>query len=378
MSEQHSAKTDSKALTPKSTKDVWDKIDILTKPIFASFTAAVIAIIGYFGQNTLTAISAQEQNARLYTELLSRREEAESALRKDMFGVIMKDFFNNSTVDNVAPATEPENIRSKQDPNSIENSLSKSILKLEMLALNFGDSLSLGPLFKEMSRDVELALEINKNTIIDWKKEASKHQKRLRSLAKRVASTQLTTIFPRGQNINLKEIPTRAVEIPDDGHPSKEWTYTLNDISGEDINNQIVELDGVRRIFEMRFRNADLLNKSVQVKLNIFEFVTKEIVDKYGRTETYEDLEKIADMEFTLDYFNFPLIDNSRLSHNHRVAVVIEDFDINTIKVTGVVFPGLYASQRDKPFLNEAIQELKDQQHKSERGTNQPLQLLEK
>jgi hypothetical protein len=30
--------------------------------------------------------------------------------------------------------------------------------------------------------------------------------------------------------------------------------------------------------------------------------------------------------------------------------------------VKGVLFPGLYASQRDKPFLNEAIEQLKNQQ----------------
>ena len=67
-------------------------------------------------------------------------------------------------------------------------------------------------------------------------------------------------------------------------------------------------------------------------------------------------------MVFTLDYFNFPLIDNTRLSHNHRFALILENFDEESIDVKGVLFPGLYASRRDKPFLNEAIQQLKDEQ----------------
>lgn len=360
--EQDKAAAPATPSTPEKTKkDLWDKIDILSKPIFASLTAGVIALLGYYGQSTLTAISAQEQNARLYTELLSRREEAESALRKDMFKEIMSGFFADV------------------DARDVRNSLSKKILKLEMLALNFGDSLSLGPLFKEMSNDIERVLAANKETVIDWQNVASVYQKRLRGLAKRVASAQLSTIYPRGTDIKLTEIPTELVEIPDDNHQSQEWSFTLNDMSKmgskEDIDAHVVELDGVKRIFEIRFRNADLKNQSVQVKLNIFEFFTKQAPDAQGVMQSYEDLEKVADMEFTLDFFNFPLIDNTRLSHNQRFALVLEQFDINTIKVTGVVFPGLYASERDKPFLNEAIQELKDQQYPTHENGGQATAL---
>jgi hypothetical protein len=39
--------------------------------------------------------------------------------------------------------------------------------------------------------------------------------------------------------------------------------------------------------------------------------------------------------------------------------LIIEDFDHKTIELKGVLFPGVFASQRDKPFLNEAINELK-------------------
>lgn len=222
----------------KPGKDIWDKIDILSKPLFASLTAATIALLGYYGQSTLTALSAKEQDARLYTELLSRREEAESALRKDMFKEIMSGFFTNV------------------NPDDIENSLSKKILKLEMLALNFGDSLSLGPLFTEMSADIERVLEANRERIADWQIVAAEHQKRLRGLAKRVASAQLSTIYPRGRDISLKEVPTEAVALPPSGRQSAQWHYTLNDISDMDIEQHIVQLEGVRRIFELRFRNA--------------------------------------------------------------------------------------------------------------------------
>ena len=128
--------------TKKPGKDIWDKAEILSRPIQATVTAMAIAAIGYFGQQTLTTINSQEQNARLYTELLSKREEAESSLRKDMFNTILSGFFD----------------KDKQE----EHDLSKRILKLEMLALNFGDSLSLGPMFSELSRDIEHKYSSNK------------------------------------------------------------------------------------------------------------------------------------------------------------------------------------------------------------------------
>lgn len=255
------------------------------------------------------------------------------------------------------------------DEKNINDSLSKKILKLEMLSLNFGDSLSLGPMFKEISSDIERLLEANSDKIRDWKNIASAYQKRLRSLAKRVASTQFTTLYPRGVNISLPEIQTSIIEIPENGRPTTNWPFTLNDVSkmsDEQIKDHTVEHDGVKRIFQMQFRNADHMSQSVQVKLYIFEFITKTFTDDYGEEQTYETMEKVADMEFTLDFFNFPLIDNSRLSHNQRFALVLEEYDINTIKVAGVIFPGLYASQRDKPFLNEAIQELKSQTNSNE------------
>ncbi len=110
------------------------------------------------------------------------------------------------------------------------------------------------------------------------------------------------------------------------------------------------ELNGVRRGFTIQFRNADLERRRVQVGVRISDLDP----EKVQATDT--------NMEFTLDYFNFPLIDNTRLSHNHRFALILEKFDQESIDVKGVLFPGLYASQRDKPFLNEAIQQLKDQQ----------------
>ena len=145
------------SLTPTEDKqrirDKWDYIEILLRPASAFMTALTVALIGWYGQQALKDRASEDttrahnaqveetrrteitQNYRLYSELLSRREEAESGLRKDMFSTILKEFFQTQNANN--------------DPVDV----AKRLLKLEMLALNFGDALSLSPLFLELDKD---------------------------------------------------------------------------------------------------------------------------------------------------------------------------------------------------------------------------------
>lgn len=323
--------------TKKPGKDIWDKAEILSRPIQATVTAMAIAAIGYFGQQTLTTINSQEQNARLYTELLSKREEAESSLRKDMFNTILSGFFD----------------KDKQE----EHDLSKRILKLEMLALNFGDSLSLGPMFSELSRDIEHKYSSNKKDT-NWRLTAAPYQKRLRSLAQRVASAQIAALSQRGINISV-DIPLSKLEVtkPD----PEDWLYnwpsdSVNDLPGEMNNINIFKLEDKTYRVTMHFRHMDKIRKSLEAGLTIDSLDT----DNPESSHT--------EMNFTLDYFNFPLIDNTSLPDNQRIALVLENFGQTKITVRAILFPGVYASQHDKPFLNEAIQQLDKQQGKKGNG----------
>lgn len=353
----------------KSQKDVWDKIEILSRPIIASLTAIVIGTIGYFGQNTITELSSQEQNARLYTELLSRREEAESSLRKDMFKEIMSGFFTKiETKDKSKDKIKEQNLEGIEEyKDDIKDNLSKKILKLEMLALNFGDSLSIGPLFTELSSDIERVLRANGNMIEDWKTVAGHYQKRLRSLAKRLASRQLATISSGSNSSDKNEfkitVKTEIVEMPDDDEdPESKIFYWMSEEDQNVVDEDKLKLDGVIRFFEITLSNADLENYTVSVNIKILE-IPKDKSNK--KDNSLRGPEIVAHENFKLDFFNFPLIDNTRLSHNHRFALVIEDFDSNTIELKGVLFPGVYASQREKPFLNEAINDLKANKDKN-------------
>ena len=354
----------------KPSKDKWDIIEILARPISAMLTAITIALIGYIGQDTLTKINSQqensrakiaaeEQDARLYTQLLSSREAAESALRKDMFKEIMDGFFMDIDIKDNAAEFDPA-----KNAIDIENQISKKLLKLEMLALNVGDSLSLGPLFSEVSKDIERILKSHKDIFEDWIVASSTHRKRLHSLAKRVASAQLSTIAPKGEVITIR-VPYENIE-KQSANPNEEWQYTwpYDDKSYGATSNPLNVLPHCRefnnsaekctpkRSITIQLRNASYKKKSVQINLII------ESLDETKITEV-----EPTKINFKLDYFNFPLIDNTRLSNNERFAIILEDFDAGEVVLKGVLFPGVYASQRDKPYLNEAIQDLKIQKN---------------
>ena len=352
--------------TEDKQRDIWDYIEILGRPISAFFTALAIALIGYFGQLALsdresklnerllvqqqeeTKRAAQEQNYRLYTELMSRREVTESDLRKDMFAAILSDFFKKADHDN--------------------KDISGRLLKLEMLALNFGESLSLSPLFLEMDEDIEkmrqkveiLKKAAGQNRFDDNKrdlleKEVAAYKKRLHGLAKRVSEWQLSALGSGGHMFEFEFPVEKAMgkskyTWPDD-YAKTEFEKKQNGTTPKDLfllksSYADHELDNISRSYTFTFSEVNKNRKTVKVGLEI-----------QGK-ETERD--SVTEIEFELNYFNFPMVDNTRLSKNQRFALIIEDFNDNIIKVAGICFRGLHASQRDKPFLDEVIDQLKE------------------
>jgi len=111
-------------------RDKWDKIIIVLQPIGGLLTALTIALVSYFGSSYLNNKQTNDSRIRLYTELMSGREQAESALRKDMFNSILGTILKDS------------------------HSLDENILQLELLAYNFHESLNLMPLFAYLNRQI--------------------------------------------------------------------------------------------------------------------------------------------------------------------------------------------------------------------------------
>ena len=364
MSQSSSSQQD---VTDRPKRDRWDKIEILLSPAAALFTAITVTVISFIGQDIIekrnervsrdAAVQAQKdeniakaaqkeetlrvetvENYRLYTELLSKREEAESALRREMFTTILNNFFKTGTTG-----------KGKED-------LGRQILKLEMLALNFGESLSLSPLFVATAETIERFKYPGFGDLF-----RNRDRRRLRSLARRVASQQVSALLSRSSSHDIR-IPLKTLVVPDEKDPHKfaarlndegefvEYLYPEFDEDFKDLEENdtfSLTLEKITHSYSMVFSNVDTTLKSVDVILEIEE-----------EREEDESAPKVVERRFKLNFFNFPMVDNTRLSHDQRLALVLREFDDTKIVLTAIVFPGKFSGQRDKPFLDDVIHRL--------------------
>src|SRR5215813_667417 len=116
---------------PKDRSDLWVEIGkVVGMPLAA-------LILGFIFNYTLSKAQARDNDMRLYTEMMGRREQADSDLRKDMFKAVLDKFMSNDSA-NMKPLEK----------------LDQQILELELLAYNFHESLDIGPLFKRIHKQV--------------------------------------------------------------------------------------------------------------------------------------------------------------------------------------------------------------------------------
>ena len=286
-------------------RDVWDKIQILVQPLGGLFTAFAIALLGFKSSEFLNRRQAIETNTRLYSELMSKREESESALRKDMFQTIIGSFVQGT---------------GKGDLNS-------SVLNLELLAYNFHESLNLKPLFLDLKRRIshEIARAGNRSARAEYEG----YLDRLERVARETARKQVIVLEGVGKKFD------RSIDLSEDP-------------SGESLEPATLVLDSLQATFGIDILSVDRANKEVEVGLSV------ETPDaKLGRqTKT---------ASFTVSFFDFPMIDNTRLAGGNRCAIVLNGFSSYSADITVVLFPGAYASLKEKPYYSEVIESVRQE-----------------
>ena len=295
---------------PRKQRDFWDKIEILMHPVGGLLTAAAITLLGFITSSALSQRQTIDTNTRLYTELMSRREESESALRKDMCVSILSSFVN---------------------PN--ETALSSSVLNLEMLAYNFHESLNLKPLFMELRRRVVSARAAARTPAAQA--ENDRYFDRLETMAREIVRRQMIVLEGVGKRFD------RTVDLTEDP-------------GGTSLEPATLTLNGDSTTFAIDVLGVDRENREVRLGLSI------ETPDPELGRQT-----KMA--TFTVSYFDFPMIDNTRLVGGQRCAVVLNQISDQSADITLVLFPGTYASLKEKPYYNEVIESVLDANRKLER-----------
>lgn len=282
----------------KKQKDAWDKLAILFHPVGGLLTAVAVAFVGIQGSQLLERRQSLDTNARLYSELMSRREEAESSLRKDMLVSIIAQYLR--------PAS---------------GNLDDKALNLELLAYNFHDSLDLRPLFFDLQRKLQAAPAGERAELL----------RRIQDVAREITAKQLFALEGKGRSfrrtVDLEALQAARAGIELDGE-----RLTIGDTTCQ-VN--------------LRVLSADLAQQQLRVRL--------EVPAPPERAE-------LADTRATFDvsYFDFPMIDNTRLANGLRCAVTLSNFSEAGADLATVCFPGEYASLKDRPYYDEVIQKLRE------------------
>jgi hypothetical protein len=286
-------------------KDFWDRLQIILSPVGGLLTAIAVASLGMMGSRTLERQQSSEAKLRLYSELMTRREESEATLRKEMFQSIIGSFFDAQSA-----------------------SLDTRLLKMELLAQNFHEALNLVPLFEHMQR------EIDRSNVS--REEKRFYASRLGDLAREVTRKQMIVIEASGRR--------------------HDWTVLISDSlaagsASETLDDVEVALDGIQRRFRVTLSRADTVRRELRVGLEIETpqqpGVPPNAVGRYT-------------VDFDVGFFSTPMIDNTRLSNDQRVALVLSDMNQYGASLSLVYFPGSRASLREKPYYEEILRKLTD------------------
>jgi hypothetical protein len=291
-------------------KDRWNKIDVVLKPVGGLLTALAVGLVGYYGSSVIDRSQARDTDVRLYAQLMSQREDAETSLRKDMFNSIIGTFLR----------TKPTGYKFEQQ-----------VLNLELLAYNFHEALDLAPLFK----DVYVKIRGSHDS------RAAEYMQRLERVANEVKSKQIAALEESGGKLDAT-IDLDQLEQNLAGLKIIEGTiFPHSDHVDSDTSLQATQ-------FKVEALSGDKKKKEIRVKLEV----------RQAQGENNASTEDASSSIFTISPFDFPMIDNTRLPHGHRCAIVVRRFGDPIVELTLVYFPGSRASLKEKPFYDEAMHDL--------------------
>ena len=285
----------------------WLSFDALKWLLATLLIPLCLAILSYQYQSAQTDRQATDAKLRLYTELLSKREEADTGVRKGIFDKVLETYLKPGAGD-----------------------LEAKLVALELLALNFNDSLDLSPLFWQIDRQIR----------------QPKHAKQLPFLLK-----QLERI--------TNDVKDRQIEVLESVGESKEVDVNLEGLqndSGKAIDQDLsfVDPDPAAANDQRRTRHFTIeIAEHDPVGRRIWVFVTHK----------HKDNAKESLSEFWVDVFDFPLTNFVRTSKSERFTMVMRRYKPPMATLTLIYFPSSRSGVKDKPFLDEVISDLRRKAH---------------
>jgi hypothetical protein len=283
-------------MSPDAKRDSWDKLSIILQPLGGLFTALAIAAFGYFSSDYLNRRQAVE-TTRKYTKLMSRREESRARSARTCSSRSSHRF--------CACRERPRRRR----PES------------RAARLQLPRVLNLKPLFFDLKR--RIAKSTATASSASTRAELRDYQDRLERVAREIARKQMIVLEGGGKKID------RTIDLSQDP-------------DGTTLEPATVTLDGVETALSIDVLSVNRKERTIGIGLTL-------------ETPDPEQGRQTKTASFEVSYFDFPMIDNTRLAHGQRCAVVLNSFSDQSADVTLVLFPGEYAGLKEKPYYNEVI-----------------------
>jgi len=302
----------------------------------------VTLLVGGAITYAVDARQEKDNQVRFYADMMGRREDSDTSLRKDMFQSVLNTFL-------------------KDDPHiSDAERIDQRILNLELLAYNFHDSIDLGPLFKDVRRQIppgtsasnemrrhrleKVALEVNEREITILADSGALQREGVGGDDLAALQTRTATVIPFISATNGKGTTETVGAAP--------WPRQCLQMKSNALGSG---RSSRGRQFHLEVIDSDPRTHELRVRL----YVSRPLEMDQCRNLALDPVAiREVDINFWVNLFSFPMIDNTRLSNNERCAVVMTELNEDVAQLALVFFPGSRASLKDRPYYDEILQEM--------------------
>ncbi len=282
---------------------------------------AVLAFAANRYQQSQAERQINEARLRLYTELLSKREEADTGVRRGIFDKVLERYLTPG-----------------------DQGLQAKLVALELLATNFHDSLDLSPLFWQIGRQVDREPE----------KKRPELTQQLTRIADRVKDRQISAL-ELGSGYQGTASKQADLDLRPDALTNENRNPNIDaDLSFPDPDPFPRREEGtLTRRFKVWITAHDAEKKRVWA-----------IVHTRSNQGEEKDQQKWG---FWLDTFDFPMANFTRVSRSERFALVLQDYEPpkkekvdgdKVPKVKLIYFPSARVGAKDKPFIDDVVSDL--------------------
>lgn len=320
-------------------KDFWDILTALGPAIIA----AVVAMLGIMYNLQQGSIARSSGMRQVYTNIMAQRETSDNSIRATMFQMLLNAMFDKEL------ATQ-----GKDGADGI--SIKQRIMFMDLMSRNF-DTIDIKPLFQDLDHDLTKRLA---DPAISGQRRGDLFDMRgeLRRIGRNLSIRQLNALAAlQGSEVSkyviLKKATGELQVIPDAPLSNSSGATLPVEILPEDISDGVVD-----------------------------------ITLDYRKGTTSESTFKPP--SFVLTFYDLPYIDNKVLDKDMRLGVVLSKYvdtgdldrfsdrldqklvqDYKDLKTDGIVqyaelriikFPAKYIGNRDRPYLQDIIQTLLEEQ----------------